>query len=264
MRSTSEIPPETDQSKRILTDTLRSCLIAFAGGTLYAAALPPFNWGLGVIGALAVLYYAVAQKSWKMRFFCGWMWGCGWSVFAYQFLREIHPAVPYLLMPVISLWPGVFAVTLHWMFRVIDDEARLHPAGKAVLQMATAGAWFAILEWTRCYLFVWNDLSVTVWQYPLLMQIARITGRYGIAFLLAASGWTLYALIRKKAAWHAAVIVLLMWGGVCAYGAFRLSKAGEFRDPVTLKAALIQADLPQMRRASVNEVFQAIDRKSVV
>ena len=78
-------------------------LLSFAGGLLFAAALPPLNlWFLGFF-ALAPLVWCASQLSWGKAAFCGWVWGLGWALFAFQFLREIEWIVPYLLAPVMGI-----------------------------------------------------------------------------------------------------------------------------------------------------------------
>ena len=92
---------------------LVNCVVtAFAGGMLFAAALPPLNWWWAGFLTLAPLVWCAARLEWKKAALCGWFWGLGWSVFAYQFLREIELPVPFLLAPVISLWPAVSAAVI--------------------------------------------------------------------------------------------------------------------------------------------------------
>ena len=50
--------------------------------------------------------------------------GMGWSLFAYRFLREINPVLPFLLAPVISLYPAVFAFFAGWVYRLITKNRK--------------------------------------------------------------------------------------------------------------------------------------------
>ena len=231
------------------------CLL---GGMLYAAALPPWNWGFAVLIALWPLFFVSLRYTWKFRWLCGWLWGCGWAVFAFQFLREIHPVLPYLMAPVIAVWPGTGVWILGWFVRAGGGTKRPRSWRHGVFFVLTAAAVFTVVEWTRARLFVWNDLSVTMWRYPLAMQVAALTGRYGVTFLLVSGSAGLFMLGRKKAGLPAAAVALTLWLAALTYGAVKLNTAPTFREPVKFRAALLQGDLPQIRRPTAAETARAI------
>ncbi|MBO5821441.1 MAG: hypothetical protein J6R86_00335, partial [Lentisphaeria bacterium] len=85
---------------------------AFAGGTLYAASLPPLNWNFAVFISLLPLLYCGCCFKWRFSAFCGWLWGIGWAFFSCNFLREIEWFVPFLIAPVLALWPALWAALL--------------------------------------------------------------------------------------------------------------------------------------------------------
>ena len=132
--------------------------VAFLGGTLYAAALPPLNWNFAIFIAIIPLIFIAIIGSWKIRLLAGWLWGLGWSLFAYNFLREIHQAVPYMLAPIISLWPAVYTLLLGFIARQVlvnrdfDHKCQLDiPISGAILYLLSAAALFTVVEWTRYY-----------------------------------------------------------------------------------------------------------------
>ena len=228
----------------------------FVGGMVYAAALPPWNWGFAAMFSLLPLLWAARAYPWKFRLLCGWVWGLGWTLFAYRFLREIHPAIPFLLAPVLSAWPAVYALTLGWFVRRLERE---FPDWRGELLCAlAAAALFAVVEWTRCRLFVWNDFSVTMWRYPAVMQFAALTGRYGVSFLLALGGAGLFALRGKKAGLPAFAVAVALWAAAVTYGVVKLHRPAEFREPVKFRAALLQGNMPQMRQSTAEEAMLAI------
>lgn len=241
-------------------------LISFIGGCCYAAALPPLNWSFAVCLSLVPLFYFALHLKWYWRMLCGWLWGWGWSIFAYWFLREIHPAVPWMLAPVISLWPALFMLAAGaWGQVAITTK---NPVGKSgcmdekpwriMVYAAGCAALFTIFEWTRYYLFVWNDLSVTVWRYPFLMQIARISGRYGVSFMITMTNAALFSAIffRRRIL---APAVLMIYPLLCViYGVYRVNTPVEFKEKVVWKCALIQGNLPQQRLASSRAVLDSI------
>ena len=230
--------------------------VCFAGGALFAASLPPWNWGFAALFSLLPLLWAARTYPWRSRLLCGWVWGLGWTLFAYRFLREIHPAVPFLLAPVLSAWPAVYALTLGWFVRRPKRE-RVDWRDELLCALAAA-ALFAVVEWTRCRLFVWNDFSVTMWRYPAVMQIAALTGRYGVTFLLALGSAGIFALSRKKAGLPAFAVAVAVWAAALTYGAVKLHAPAKFHEPVQFRAALLQGDMPQMRRATAEDVAMAV------
>ena len=242
-----------------------AAIASLAGGMLYAAALPPLNWNFTIFFALIPLFYVPIFFRWHWRMLFGWLWGIGWSVFSCNFLREIHPAVPYMLAPVISLWPAVFALIMGWFAPKIFDREKISSPwnfdfsfGRSLIYLLTAGALFTVIEWTKYYLFVWNDLSVTFWRSPALMQIARFTGRYGISLMIVMINGVLFSLIFYRRRIMPALVLLIYPVASLIYGIWRVNTPIEYRDPVVWKCALIQGNLPQQRRASVSEVFDSI------
>ena len=240
--------------------------VSFSGGALCAAALPPLNWNFAAFFVLLPLLWAGIHFRWGFRLLCGWVWGLGWVVFAYNFLREIHPAVPYLLAPVLALWPAVFTLTLGFFTGLLFDRRSFSvmrrpevPAARSVCYTLTAAALFTVLEWTRCRLFVWNDLSVTMWKLPLFMQISRLTGRYGVSFFVTCVNSAVFALLffRRPAipALSATCYPLL----VCLYGFFALHRPETEGPAVKWRCALVQGDLPQQRAASADGIRNAVE-----
>lgn len=202
----SEAPDESWRISR--AGKLFRLLTAFAGGALYAAALPPFNLEPLVFASVFLLYLVAAESHWRFAALAGWVWGLGWSLFAYQFLREIDPAVPYLLAPVISVWPAVWAGLIPFLKRntlypLAAELGGFEEREKFLQSSAAFGRWlcfavgsaalFTLLEWTRSRLFNWNDLAVTQYRNLALIQLAAFTGSYGINFLIALAGGALYA-----------------------------------------------------------------------
>ena len=237
---------------------------SFLSGSLYAAALPPLNWNIAVFLTLPVLFYCGIYARWQLRLLCGWCWGLGWSFFAYSFLREIHPAVPWLLAPVKSLWPALYTLLAgFWAKRCfgrgsVTGKVTELPFWAVLRYLAGAAVLFTLIEWSKYYLFVWNDLSVTLWQLPVLMQIARLTGRYGCTLLITLTNAAVFALIFAPKRWLTAGILLIYPLAAAVYGIMIIRTPENPADPVEWKCALIQGNLPEQRIASPAGVINSI------
>ncbi len=269
----SEAPDESWRISR--AGKLFRLLTAFAGGALYAAALPPFNLEPLVFASVFLLYLVAAESHWRFAALAGWVWGLGWSLFAYQFLREIDPAVPYLLAPVISVWPAVWAGLIPFLKRntlypLAAELGGFEEREKFLQSSAAFGRWlcfavgsaalFTLLEWTRSRLFNWNDLAVTQYRNLALIQLAAFTGSYGINFLIALAGGALYAACRTGfrrpglRVLLAAVLTLTlaMLGGLIRLDREKPVKPNWF-------PAVIQGDISQRRNANTNQAQEALE-----
>ena len=249
----------------------------FAAGALYAAALPPLNWFFLAFFALAPLiaFASSDARSWRGGALGGWCWGLGWSLFAFRFLREIDPVIPWLMAPVISLWPAVFGALLPGLWRNLAYPLEVEFAGyggrgkflvegnsfgRLLFFSLTAAALFTLLEWTRSRLFTWNDLGVAMWRDLPFLQLAALTGGYGINFMVAFFNAALFAACRGRfrfggsavLAFASGILLLIHLGG-----AIRLVNAPE---PVpNWFPALLQGDLSQRRNAGSREANEALD-----
>ena len=249
----------------------RYLLFSFSGGVLFASALPPFNlWVLG-FAALAPLVWCCARTGWKQGALCGWFWGMGWALFAFQFLREIELPVPYLLAPVLSLWPAVAGGIIAALGRnlLMPGEVQAEeyekrkdyfpsrlPWYRTLLFILLAAIVYTLVEWTRSRLFTWNDLSVTQWRNLPFIQLCSVTGSYGVLFLAALGGAALGAVTLRKGKYcllGVLGVLLLNWG----WGAYRMNYSMPETDRVW-KPALIQGDLSQRRHPGEKEFREAM------
>ena len=252
-----------------------AALLSLLAGMLSAAALPPGNISLlAWVTLTPVIASALSCGNVFAAFSCGWLWGVGRAWFAYAFLREIDPAVPWLLAPIIALWPGVWAAMLPWFWRstMFDLETRLGGfearsqvlrggagIGRMTLFVFGTAALFTLLEWTRSRLFVWNDLAVTQWRVPVVTQIASVAGSYALIFVIALVNAALFALFFRRARFAAlpAAAVLAL---VLIFGAVRLHcRPGVPDETRELALLLIQGDLSQRRHGGLDSAREAFD-----
>ena len=250
----------TDLKKR-----LKNCktpalyaLLSLVSGTLYAAALPPFNFEILAFVMLVALLWVIEKNTPVFSAFCGWLWGIGWGFFSYRFLREIDPVIPYLLAPVIAIWSAVWAgITSFIMQRQkkYGKNSFLHQS----LFVLGCAALFVLLEWTRSRLFVWNDSGVTQWKNLPLIQLASITGSYGVNFLVVSGNTAIYCLLKKNCR-SAAIIPLCLIIAVAVWGSFRINSVEKNSGSNAIwKPLLIQGDLSQRRHATLDQAKEALD-----
>ena len=251
-------------------------LACAVGGMLYAAALPPLNWSFAAAFALLPVLISVSLKRrWIWNALSGWIWGWCWAIFAYRFLREIEWFVPWLLAPVMGLFPALWAVLLGLLMRAVVfplsvdsggiDSRREYllngiKLGRLLLLGTTASAGFIVVEYLRSRLFPWNDLAVTMYRHPRLLQLAALTGSSGVGFGVALFNASLWMLCFRRG-WRAAAILggaAILWFVVGAL--YVMSRpVADGGESVNWKILAIQGDLSQRRHATVNQAAEALD-----
>ena len=115
-----------------------------------------------------------------------------------------------------------------------------------------------VIEYTRSRLFAWNDLAVTQYRNIALIQIAALTGSYGVGFGVALANtvwWMLFFRRGWRAALSTMVLVLAWFGAGWAYTAQRYRTASPTME---WKVLAIQGDLSQRRRATIQQVDEAL------
>lgn len=228
--------------------TIRTSALAGLSGLLLAATFPNFNFHLLAWIALVPLLLALNGKSVKNGF---WLGGISGIVFfagtVHWVTNSVHfygnvPLVPalfitLLLCAYLALYPAAFGALAVFTMR--------HRPG--ILFLAAPALWTS-LELARTYVFSgfpWALLGYS--QYPVLplIQIADITGVYGISFLIVFVNAALAEFIvdRKKAAGiiPAALVIVLVLG----YGFMRLAKP---ETPGSITISVIQGNIEQDKK----------------
>lgn len=239
-------------------------LLAFGGGSLYAAALPPLNaWPL-VFLAPAILLLLCWRAGTARAALLGWVWGIGWSIFAFQWLREIHPAIPWGMAPVISLWPAAWgaAIPVLKVSFLFPLPVRLEgcdamrsfraPLFRQLAFAAVLAAWWCVLEYVRAPLFPWNFIAVSLWRIPYLLAPLAYAGSWFIGFGIVFSGVSL-ALALLYRSWRLPAVAAAFWI-VCAITPFQAAHT----DTVNIRIGAVQGDLSQRRNPRPGEELEAL------
>ncbi len=243
---------------------------------MYALALVPCNLEFFAFISLVPLLAVLMRSRLIEALLFSWIWGISWSFCSYYFLREIDPVIPYLMAPVMALWPTVWGVAVNRLFyhtlvpakiscRGIDAvrdylKKGIKPGNMLIFSIGAA-ALFTLIEWTRCKLFTWNDFSVTQYRNLPLIQLASVTGSYGVGFMVALGNTALFSLFFKRAR-VAAIPLLSLILLVHVWGYFRVQSIEAVENSKKChiwKPVLIQGNLSQRRNATIDEAKEAID-----
>jgi len=203
--------------------------------------------------ALAPLsYYILKSKTFKAAAAggaaCGFIFYLGLLYWIYPTMRAggVVPAVSALGLCALSL-------TLSLEFLLISVFGfRTKKIGVKRWPYLFALGWF-LLEYGKVYLsfkavwFPWFMLGYTQWAYAPLIQIASVTGVYGLSAAVCFSGALLGSLFALKAPVHKKLLrftpAVLAFAGIWFFGLRELERAGTSAPVRSFKAALLQPSI---------------------
>ena len=227
----------------------RRCLAVFCGA-LAASALPPVYALPLLIPAFVGLLWLIDGDDRRAAFGAGWWFGFGhfsvglhWIAFALlvdaeQFAWMIPFAV-FGLAAGLAIFPGF--VTLATV------ASRRRGVGRVLI---LAAAW-TVSEWLRGWLFTgfpWNLIGLA-WEFSdAMIQVAAVTGVWGLSLLAVAAAATPALFGGGQSGGRrpglaiivTAAVVVAIWGG----GAARLADASDAVVP-DVRLRLVQPNIPQ-------------------
>ncbi len=226
---------------------LRSLALASCSGLLLAASFPSFNLHSLAWVALVPLLMALHKESVEHAFLLGAV--CGMVFFAvtvHWVANSIHiygnlsvmPAalITLLLSSYLALYPALFAAGM----------AYLSPYRTPVLFLAAPALWTS-LELARTFLFSgfpWALLGYSQYEALPVIQIADVTGVYGVSFLIVLVNTAIVQLIADKRILPI-LAALLVTALVLGYGVTRL------KTPIPedgIRISLIQGNIEQDKK----------------
>jgi apolipoprotein N-acyltransferase len=241
-------------AKRFLNELfLRSGYLAAIGaGLLLTAAFPK----IGIAGFAWVvpgLLLAIAQgKSRGDAFRIGYVAGLAHFLSSLYWLLLI-PVTGFPILGWVSLCAvlGLFPATWVWLLAGKIGEGDW--ARRTRWSLAGAAVWVA-LEMIRAWLlggFPWDFLGVSLYRMVPLIQIASVTGVYGVSFLIVWFSLSLFSAARamfgdptRRFVWQAEMLLPL--ATVVGLFIFGYVRAGQGTAPgTTLRITLVQPSIPQ-------------------
>ena len=232
-----------------------------------AAAFPKWDQTYLLIFALVPLLWALRDQSLKAAFWLGLVSGLAHYVallYWIVYVTHVFGKLPLIAaIGILLLLAGYFCLyTAVWGLGVAWGAAR----GLSLLWWAPV-LWVA-LEMGQTYIisgFPWELLGNGLYGYPRLLQLADITGVYGLSFLVVLVNVSLYLLglpPRGKAfkfRQAAAVgLVLVLWIG---YGFYRLGEVDALMAASPkIKVAVVQGNMKQGEKWKKEMVQTTLNR----
>ena len=172
----------------------KDCLLLILGAGLYTLAAPPYEWASAAWVALAPLFLVIRDKTPRGAFLAGLVYGvlfcAGIAYWVYLAVAAYFP-FPFPLDLLFTLLSYSFFVGSYTGLAAAFSCVLMR-GGCPILGYLGVPALWVVGEFARSSLFSgfsWELLGYTQYRYLPLIQIADLTGVYGVSFLLALSGY---------------------------------------------------------------------------
>ncbi len=233
-------------------------LLPFLSGVLLVLSFPrPEMAFLAWVALVPLLLACTAtaphpqQEAFKWGFltgvvyFGGTLWWVTLTMHEYGHLPWIASGLLLcLLVSYLALYTGLFAAAVRYFYR--------RTPGCVIF---LAPSFFTALEWMRGHLltgFPWSSLGYSQYRVLPVIQIADLTGVYGVGFVIVLVNTAIFLGLdaykrRLGPIWGMAAVVVVTVGFVLIYGNFRLSQPmGQASTPVSV--SVIQGNIAQDRK----------------
>ena len=248
-------------------------IAAVASGLSLVAAFPIHPVRMLAWVGLAPLLVALDGEPWRRRMMLGWVAGMGlylgglyWLVETMHHFGGLPLAASVLGHVLLSAFLAVYVAVFAALATPLGLESGWGIWGLAAL--------WATLEYLRSFVltgFPWLTLGYSQVGFAPMVQIADLTGIYGVSFLLVASSAAVACAWRS---WTSAtpvplahlVCVVLLAASVRAYGLVRL--AATPNDGAPVRIGLLQGNIPQDQkwdeefRTHTIEIYQRLAQRS--
>ncbi len=239
---------------------LKMYLPAFTSGILLVLSFPTIDFFFLAWIALVPFLLSLYNKSPKEAFWAGIIFGIpyffGTEYWIYHSINHYGGvpffasiAIVFALCLYLSLYTGVFALLSSVNFR----------SSRLPIPFFAPSLWVA-LEFLRSYVFTgfpWSSIGYSQYKFLSIIQIADITGIYGVSFLVVAvnDAFAEFFLLRRRfremplfpmslsVIWIS--FLLLFVSTSLIYGQWRLSQE---RPGNVLRASVIQGNIEQDRK----------------
>jgi apolipoprotein N-acyltransferase len=241
------------------------------GALLYTLAAPPYEWSSAAWFALTPLFLVVRNKTVASAFVAGLLYGvlscAGIAGWVYAAVIGFFPFSSLVALLVTLASYGFFAGLYTGLAAAFSSV--LIRRGRSLLFWIGLPALWVGAEYARSTLFAgfsWELLGYTQYRQLPLIQVADLTGVYGLSFLLALSGALVAEFITAFRPFRVAgfmpyplplpwrplgcflIGLALVWG----YGGVRLRQYPPLFSPPAshLTVALVQGNIAQAQRWS--------------
>ncbi|NQU95948.1 MAG: apolipoprotein N-acyltransferase [Candidatus Omnitrophica bacterium] len=216
------------------TNLISQLVLAFVSAFLLVLCYPNFNLGFLAWIALIPLFFAIENKKSKTRFFTGYLFGIIFFAGILYWLANVTVPGTIATVLILAFLPAIFCL-------LASPSIASRPGSVVFLPCA-----WVLTEYLRTYIFSgfpWALLGYSQSPNLPVIQIADITGPYGVSFLIVLVNVGIYlALRRKPKRFYILFFITVLFALVLVYGDNRIKRAYPAK---LLKVAVIQGNIPQ-------------------
>ncbi len=215
----------------------KNLILSVCSAGLLVLCFPNFNLSFLIWFALVPFFFLIDGKSLKAAFLWGWL--TGFLFFLGTHFWLIHVTLPGMIL--VNIYLGIYFGLFGLGYSFFQNVALKHKL------WLLPSLWVA-LEFLRDRLFTgfgWACLGHSQYKILPLIQIADITGVFGVSFLIVIVNVFLKDLIEKKkvARVHTYFIGLLI-AVVLGYGYWKLPQYISKKES-SIRIAIVQPNIPQ-------------------
>lgn len=250
-------------------------LLPIVSGLLLVLSFPRFDFGFLAWIALIPLLFAIENRSARVAFGQGFIAGLiffsgtlYWVSIAIHVYGKAPLLLSFLAMFLLSIYCACYVGLFAWAFRLISGEA------DSCIFLTAPASWVS-LELARNYLFSgfpWSLLGYSQYRYLPVIQIADISGVYGVSFLVVLVNVSLASLVLRsllpntsthsdiKLLWKGGILSAVIVGVAIGYGYWRIQTDSRTSNHQTVRIGLVQANIDQSQKWDIAFRRETIDR----
>ena len=237
-------------------------ILAIVSGVLLVLGFQPFDiyilpW-IAVVPLLIALRGKSLLPSFLLGLLTGFTWFMGtiyWVFHSMYFYGNIPAVISSLMLVLLCLYLGSYVGLFSMLFNSVSKDSKL-PALLIVPLL-----WVS-LEFMRTYMltgYPWALLAYSQYKFLTIIQIADITGVYGVSFLIAALNGLIFDLTcreNKLRPVATGIVFAVIMAVTLFYGAGKLAEGEEGPE---FKVSVIQGNIPQDKKWDARFQKEVID-----
>jgi apolipoprotein N-acyltransferase len=232
--------------------TVKSVLLATLSGLLLLFSFPPYGTGYLAWVALIPLYFSIQGQRPGRAFLLGWIAGMlfyagsiYWIAYVITHYGSLSICLGIMAMLILSAYLAIY-------FALFSACIGYFRKGNWPL-IILAPAWWVCLEYIKSHLmtgFPWENLGHSQFLHMSVIQIADITGIFGLSFLVVLVNTALFGILSgsrtHKVMLVEAGVALTLLTLTIGYGIIRIHKIEKIQhDSIPLPVSLIQGNIKQ-------------------
>ncbi len=227
---------------------IRRILLAAGTGVLLALSFPSFSLPFLAWVGLIPLFFALYDASVKQAFAIGWIAGLvffGGTVFWVTNSIHFYGNVPLLPASLITFLLCAYLALYIALFSAALVYARKN---RPALMFIAAPAIWTMLELARTYVFTgfpWSLLGYSQYSVLPVIQIADITGVYGVSFLIVLVNAATAQVVFDRRHYPALIAAVGLVVSAIGYGYMRLGQPDGNRQ---LRISVVQGNIEQDKK----------------